>query len=137
MEILLKRTYTDKDRTLGLLFVDTVVECFTVEDTVRAKGVKVYAKTAISAGRYEVVITFSNRFKKLMPLLLKVPNFEGVRIHAGNTELDTEGCLIVGQELLPNNAGVGKSRLAYNALFSKIQKACKKEKVFITIEDKP
>ncbi len=135
MEILLKRTFTNQDRTLGQLSVDGVNECFTVEDTVRKDGVKIAGKTAIPAGRYEVIFNFSNRFKTQMPLLLRVPNFEGVRIHSGNTELDTEGCIIVGKELAGKNAGVLKSRLAYGALSIKIRMACKTEKVFITIQD--
>ena len=56
--------------------------CHTLEDVQR--DVKIKAETAIPWGMYKVVITMSNRFKRRLPLLLDVPNFEGVRIHGGN-----------------------------------------------------
>lgn len=71
---------------------------FVLEDRIRAPGFKVPKATAIPAGRYEVVITPSLRFKRPLPLLLDVPMFTGIRIHAGNDQLDTEGCLLAGKE---------------------------------------
>lgn len=67
--------------TLGKLEVGKYLY-HTCEDAVR--DVKIPGKTAIPAGEYKVIITFSNRFQKHLPLLLDVPNFTGVRIHAGN-----------------------------------------------------
>ena len=129
--MLLKRSKPSKKSTQGVLFINGNVECATLEDIPRE--VKVYGETCIPAGRYEVVVTFSNRFKQDMPLLLKVPGFEGVRIHSGNTDKDTEGCILVG-----TSAGqdiVYNSRIAYRKLFEKIQGALKaKQKVFITIQ---
>lgn len=105
--------------------------CDTLEDIPRP--VKIPGKTAIAAGRYEVIINYSNRFKRQMPLLLRVPNFEGVRIHAGNTEADTDGCILVGQDRGGN--ALTYSRAAYNALFSLLLAATKAGKVWIDIKE--
>jgi hypothetical protein len=94
--------------------------------------VKIYGKTAIPKGRYEVVISWSNRFKKFMPLLLNVQNFEGIRIHTGNTAKNTLGCILVGKN--KNEDSISNSRIAYEKLFSKLEIASKKEKTFITIQ---
>ena len=107
--------------TIGKLFVDGVFECYTLEDVVRHDGVKVYGETAIPAGTYVVVITFSNRFQRDLPLLVNVPDFSGIRIHAGNVAADTHGCLLVGQHRL--DASITHSRDAFNALFPKIRHA--------------
>jgi hypothetical protein len=136
MEIDLERVQKDSDCTIGKLYVNGTFECYTVEDVVRPHGVKVYGKTAIPKGRYRVVITYSNRFKVLMPLLVNVPQFEGIRIHPGNTAEDTEGCILPGKDRRPK--GVGRSRLAYNALYSKIDRELKAGKdVWITITEDP
>lgn len=133
MEILVKRDIFQPQRTLGRLFVDGVFECYTLEDTVRPQGEKVKGATAIQAGRYEVAITFSNRFQRKLPLLLSVPMFEGVRIHPGNTEADTEGCILVGASRTDRQ--VTESRKAFNTLFQEMLKAATKGKIFITVEN--
>jgi len=90
---LVRSRFTDKS-TIGDLYVDGVRECFILEDTVRDE--KIAGETAIPTGRYEIVTSFSNKFQKLLPLLVNVPNYEGVRIHPGNVPADTEGCLLPG-----------------------------------------
>ena len=119
MQITVKRLYKTDTSTIGELLIDGVFECFTLEDIERP--VKIKAETAIPKGTYKVIINQSNRFKRLMPLLLNVPNFEGVRIHAGNTNHDTEGCILVGQTR--NKNYIGQSRKAYEKLFKKMQAA--------------
>ena len=119
MKLKLKRDIKAVSYTLGELYIDDQHFCYTVEDVVRNSGVKVAGKTAIPPGEYDVIINMSNRFKKLMPLLLKVPNFEGVRIHSGNTSEDTEGCIIVGLARTAN--GVGLSRDCFSKLMKKFE----------------
>ena len=84
------------DRTVGLLVVDGHFLCYTLEDTLRPRGVKVPAQTAIAPGRYLTQVTMSARFHRPLPVLLDVPQFEGIRFHGGNTHEDTKGCLLVG-----------------------------------------
>ena len=116
MELTLVRNEFNENFTLGELFIDSVRFCYTVEDKVR--DVKIKAVTAIPYGRYKVILNMSNRFKKIMPLLLDVPFFEGVRIHSGNTSADTEGCIILGMARTEN--GVGMSRIAVQKLMDKL-----------------
>jgi hypothetical protein len=127
MEILLKRVHKTATSTIGELSVDGKFECYTLEDVERK--VKVKNETAIPKGKYKVVITPSNRFKRDLPLLLKVPGFEGIRIHSGNTNHDTEGCILVGQTRAADF--INKSRKAFDKLFAKMQKA---KEINITIE---
>jgi len=119
MLITIKRLHKTEISTIGELLIDGVFECFTLEDTERE--VKIKGETAIKEGKYKVIINKSNRFKRLLPLLLNVPEFEGVRIHSGNTNHDTEGCILVGQTKSKNF--IGKSRKAFDALFKKMQAA--------------
>jgi hypothetical protein len=133
MELLLKRRPTSDDCTLGQLFVNGVAECFTLEDLVR-DGPKVMHETAIPAGRYSVAITQSQRFGRMLPELLDVPGFTGVRIHPGNTAADTSGCILVGHSSAVSS--VADSRLAMAALQPKIASALARgEDVFIEIHD--
>jgi hypothetical protein len=119
MVITIKRLYKTDTSVIGELLVNGVWECFTLEDAERP--VKIKGETAIPKGTYRVIINESNRFKRLLPLLIDVPNFEGVRIHSGNSNHDTEGCILVGQTR--NKNYIGQSRKAFEKLFKKMQVA--------------
>lgn len=132
MNLKLERLQLDADVTIGSLSVDGEWQCWTCEDTVRAAGVKIAGETAIPAGTYLVDITMSARFKTLLPLLLNVPGFEGIRIHPGNTAADTEGCILVGADRMAKS--VGRSRSAFTALFPRLRAAkALGEKIYIEI----
>ena len=119
MKIQIKRLHKTENSTIGEMTIDGVFECYTLED--RERDVKIKSETAIKKGTYKVIINHSNRFKRLLPLLLNVPEFEGVRIHAGNSNHDTEGCILVGKTRSFDY--IGQSRKAFNSLFEKMQKA--------------
>jgi len=122
------RLHYHDEYTIGELSVDGKFECFTLEDTVREIETrpvaewKIKDRTAIPRGTYGVTITFSNRFRKPLPLLLKVPGFEGIRIHAGNHSGNTEGCILVGKSW-DGGDWIGSSRLAFEPLMKKIKAA--------------
>jgi len=121
LEIEIRREiYTGKSTT-GRLFVNGQFECYTLEDCARSAGIKVSGATCIPAGIYALGINHSSRFQRLMPQLLEVPGFEGVRIHSGNTDADTEGCILLGTTRRENF--VGGSRAAFRKLFVKLQAA--------------
>lgn len=120
INLLLQRKWSVKDATLGELFIDGIFECYTCEDIVRPVGQKVPGQTAIPTGSYRVVVDWSPRFQKNMLHILDVPGFEGVRIHPGNTPLDTDGCVLVGQTVDTVNGSIGSSRIAYEQLFRKL-----------------
>jgi len=129
MELTLNRKIETKNSTIGELFVNDKFQCYTLEDIERP--VKVWGKTAIPKGRYEVVITYSAKFKKYLPLLLNVLDYKGIRIHAGNTAIDTDGCILVGR--IKQTDKILESVKAINELLPILKSVEKKEKIFITI----
>lgn len=94
---------------------------------------KIYGETAIPMGKYEVVINYSTRFKKDLPLLLNVPGYTGIRIHSGNKADDTEGCLLIGNDSNGKDAWLGNSRAAMDIFMPLLKNALKRGKVWITI----
>ena len=123
MLIKVKRFEFKDTYTVGKMYIDNIYECYTLEDVVR-KGAKVNGQTAIPTGTYNLIINHSNRFNRDLPLLENVPNFTGVRIHAGNTSAHTEGCILVGTTWSGKDF-IGNSRVAFNKLFEKLKKAKK------------
>lgn len=99
MKLKVERQFLKPDYTIGTLEVDGKYFCDTLEDRVRDLSweKKVPGETAIPAGRYEVIVNISPRFKRKLPRLLNVPGFEGILIHRGNTPEDTAGCILVGE----------------------------------------
>ena len=129
MKIEIKRMVFTDEATIGELSLDGKFFCFCLEDSVRSK--KIPGKTAIPAGTYEVIITYSNRFKRPMPLLVDVPGFSGIRIHQGNTEKDTDGCILLGKEKYVNQ--IGESRQAFDEFFPKLEESVKIGEAMINI----
>lgn len=135
MELKLNRIFLGSSATIGELLVNDKHLCDTLEDRVRPEGEKVYGKTAIPEGTYEVKLTHSPRFKKTLPEILNVPNFSGIRIHTGNSSKDTEGCILVGTWDGEKEDWVGNSRMAFDELMALLEEATNnKEKVTITVK---
>lgn len=143
MDIIVERTHKKENYTIGKMSIDGVYFCDTIEDKDRGlydfmsedvlKKMKVYGKTAIPIGTYRVKMTYSAKFKKMMPLIDKVKAYDGVRIHCGNTADDSLGCIIVGK-----NKAVGKvleSRETFAKLYARIENAWNKhEEITIKIQ---
>lgn len=126
---LLDRLFITEHSTTGKLYLNNKYFCETLEDVVRDEGVKVPKKTAIPAGFYHIRLTYSNRFKKVLPLIynndaydLKIIHkgvqFSGVRFHGGNTHLHTEGCPLVAYKKINNDYIQGS---AIDALVAKFK----------------
>ena len=142
MRITLVRIANRPTYCIGKLYIDGVYFCDTIEDTDRGLDdkmkeseilkKKIKGQTAIPTGTYNVLITWSPKYQRLMPLVDNVKGYSGIRIHSGNTAKDTEGCLIVGK-----NKEVGKvleSRATYNKLFKVLDSTS--EKIIIDIRRK-
>lgn len=99
----LDRKYLKPGWTIGHLYVDGYFFADTLEDRVRnlATDKKVPGETAIPAGTYRLILSESKRFKRILPEILGVPGFTGVRIHAGNTAADSAGCVLIGKNTAP------------------------------------
>lgn len=142
MEIQVNRIARKDGYTIGRMSLNGEYFCDTLEDTDRGLNAamsvdeilaqKIKAQTAIPTGKYDVILTFSPRFKRVLPLLLSVKGYEGVRLHAGNTNKDTEGCLLVGENKVKGQ--VINSRATLEKLMSALLECEKrKEKISITI----
>ena len=143
MEIVVTRKDFSEKCTIGELeIIHYGFKCYTLEDFDRdiyqktpltdIAKIKVMGETAIPYGRYELAITYSNRFKKMMPQILDVPGFAGIRIHNGNLATDSSGCLLLGMD--KGEDMIFKSREACAKFLKIVEPACKEEKVFITIQ---
>lgn len=125
MKLTLKRIAFKEKYTIGRLYIDGEYFCDTIEDKDRRlnndmglaeiMAKKRYGETAIPTGHYEVEITYSPKYKRMMPEIKDVKGFSGIRIHSGNTAKDTLGCLIVGKNTVVGM--VTDSRKTYYKLF--------------------
>ncbi len=107
IKLRLERLYKGSKYTIGKLFINDEYFCDTIEDIDRGlkssmsveyiRKKKVYAETAIPTGTYKIEMTYSSKFKRILPLLVDVKGFSGIRIHRGNTEIDSSGCIIIGE----------------------------------------
>ena len=143
MKLKLKRILKGDAYTIGKLYIDGVYFCDTLEDTDRGltsdlteeqiKKIKVYSMTAIPTGTYKIDITFSPRFKKKMPILLDVKGFTGIRIHSGNNDTHTSGCILCGYNKIKGQ--LTDSKIVTAKLYAMIENSINdKNEVEITIE---
>lgn len=134
LRLTLRRLDASPSRTIGELAIGAGFLCWTLEDALRP--VKIPGETCIPAGRYRVLMTRSTRFRRMMPLLLEVPEFTGVRIHGGNTAADTAGCILVGAER--GEDSIYRCQPALDRLCSLIATAqARSEEVSIEVLDPP
>ena len=135
MELLLERTEKTKTYTAGRLsFVNELGKayfCDTLEPSLHPTNH--LRPKAIPAGRYAVAVTWSPKFKRWLPLLLKVPYRSGIRIHAGNNPEDSSGCILVGRAQLPGH--VYNSRSTLEKLMQRLKERPEGEAIHITVEN--
>lgn len=129
MKLKVERFKSKNKVTIGKLFLNDKFFCYTLEDEIRPLMSKVFGETAINQGLYTLIMSFSNRFQEYMPEVLNVPNFKGIRIHAGNTIADTHGCLLVGEKT--DGKTISNSKVIYNKLLAEIRTFEKLEKITI------
>lgn len=143
MKLKLKRIYRGNTYTIGRLYIDNEYFCDTLEDKDREltsymseediKSLKVYSETAIPTGTYKIEVTFSSRFKKKMPVLIGVKGFSGIRIHCGNDETHTSGCILCGFN--KERGKVVNSKVVTSKVYALIENAINNNnEVEITIE---
>ncbi len=134
LKLNLRRFLFEDNTTLGALYVNDVFECWTLEDVPRT--VKIKGETCIPAEIYRIIVKQSPHFGRLMPYLVDVKNFTDVMIHAGLEKSQTLGCILVGGDLdSPSLLKAGTSKIAFDKLFVKIQKAFDAgEDIFVSIE---
>ena len=129
MELKVIRKWFSTKSTIGELYIDDAFTCYTLEDVARPKGVKIYGETAIPEGKYKIKITHSNRYNKPLPLIYNTADravvdghgvkFTGIRIHPGNSDKDTHGCLLPG--LAKGKDFVSNSRDAFQGIMDLLE----------------
>lgn len=141
MELKVERFQHNENETFGKFYIEGVYQCFTLEDPYKEK--KVWGETRIPEGRYKVELRkaggfhekytekFGKDFHRGMLHVTNVPNYTYILIHIGNTNKDTNGCLLVGTGKTKNS--ITNSTLAYKKIYPPIAKALEEGKeVWIT-----
>lgn len=125
----LKRRWLNPKATIGELYIDgdSHRQCLTLE---------LPSDKCIPVGTYQVILDYSNRFQRIMPHIMDVPGFTGIRIHFGNDDSDTEGCVLVGQVPV-NDDFIGESRAAFAILFDILATANQHGKISMIITNEP
>ena len=133
----LKRRKSDNTCTIGDLYVNhnPIAFCQTLEDIVRAPGIKIPGQTAIPAGEYIILPDFSQRFQRIMPFLQHISMFTRVMIHWLNFASQTEGCIGVGQGGADHPDSIWHSKDTFNKLWPLLEAAFTKEVICISITD--
>ena len=139
IKLRIKRIAKQPTYTIGKLYIDDKYYCDTLEDTDRGlkqsdsleqiKAKKVYGQTAIPTGEYYVNLTYSPKFKSILPVIYDVKGYEGIRIHSGNTPADTLGCVLVGYNKIK-----GKVINSKDTLNQLIDILIDDDKIILTIE---
>jgi len=141
-KLLVKAIIKTEESTISRLYINGHFECYILEDKDRGlkqsmplaelQKLKEPTKTAIPEGTYQVQTSFSNRFQKVLPILLNVGAFDGIRIHPGNKSKDTEGCLLPGTGIAKDM--VTESRIAFESFFIKLKNMLANGTVEITFD---
>ena len=124
MELTLQRTKKCEDFTRGTLSIEGIPFCDTLEP----------GRTAIPEGRYPLYVTRSPKFGRWLPLVNHVPGFEGIRIHAGNTAEDTEGCILVGHASPKYRGRLFDSQQWLQRLMERLAERPEGEMMWITVK---
>lgn len=142
MDLKIIRKYKKQNYTIGKLYINNQYFCDTLEDTERGltstmpleeiKKIKVKGETAIPSGTYQVLYTYSPKFKRMLPLINNVKGFEGIRIHSGNTAKDSLGCVLLGFN--KEKGKVLQSRDTCNSFYKIIEDAITKRGEAITLK---
>jgi hypothetical protein len=142
MEIEIKRLYKKENYTIGKVYIDGKYFSESLEDKERGlssdmsleeiKKIKVKGETAIPAGTYQVLYTYSPKFKRMLPLINNVKGFDGIRVHSGNTAKDSLGCVLLGFN--KEKGKVLQSRDTCNKFYKIIEDAITKRGEAITLK---
>lgn len=122
MRVLIDRKWKKDAYTIGRVYVDDAFLCNSIEDKDRGleqymsvgeiDRLKVYGETAIPRGKYKVTMTYSPKYKRVMPQVMNVKGFSGIRIHSGNTAKDSLGCVLLGDNTKPGWISNSRKRCA-------------------------